>query len=981
VEDDKGVEVSCPKTELAASEFMTCTAEGIAKAGPYANIGRVSAKDTNGNDFFDEDPSHYFGSLPQIDIKKETNGYAADNPPGPSIPVGDSIEWRYIVSNTGNVTLSNIYVEDDKGVEVSCPKTELAAGAFMICTAEGTAKAGPYANIGTVTAWDPNGVVVFDVNSSHYFGSLPQIDIQKETNGSNADNPPGPTIPVGDSIEWRYIVTNAGNVTLSNISVMDQKGVEVTCPKTELAAGEFMICTAQGTAIAGPYANIGTVTAEDPKGAVVFDEDPSHYYGSSPQIDIQKETNGNNADIPPGPTIPVGDSIEWRYIVTNAGNVTLSNISVMDNKGVEVSCPKSELAAGEFMICTAQGTAIAGPYANIGTVYAQDPTGMIIFGDDPSHYYGASATITIQKETNGINADNPPGPSIPIGDPVEWTYMVTNTGNVTLTDVYVTDNKGVSVSCPKTELASGEFMICTASGTALPGVYSNMGSVTAKSPNGDDVIDEDPSHYFGYTPGIEIEKATNGHAADEPPGISIHVGDPIEWTYVVTNIGNVTLTDVTVTDSKGVTVSCPKTSLSAGETMTCTASGTAFAGQYMNTATVIAKDPDNNDLMDDDPSYYFGSCAGINIEKATNGQDADEAPWPTICIGDPVNWSYVITNTSTVTLTNIGVTDNKSVSVSCPKTELAAGESMTCTAEGIALPGQYENIGSVTAKCPVNTNLIDYDPSHYFGSSCAAITIEKQTNGEDADNAPGPYITIGYPVNWTYIVTNTGTVTLTGINVTDTKGVKVTCPETELNAGESMTCTASGTAKSGQYLNIGKVTARDPDGNDFIDDDPSHYFGKEPCLKLTKNINGPYRTSDNLFLTDKIIPYAYDYDDPNYSHVFYFLVSITVKNCEDGALTGVEVVDTFSNEALPFETNDPSNVTITPTSTSNKFEKETLTWSVGTLLAGADRTLEIKVGTEKNPAGKLEPTSAPQTIYYNGQNNDPNKRPPLPTTA
>jgi len=46
----------------------------------------------------------------------------------------------------------------------------------------------------------------------------PGIEIEKATNGQDADSPPGPYIPVGDSVTWTYVVTNTGNVTLNKVA-------------------------------------------------------------------------------------------------------------------------------------------------------------------------------------------------------------------------------------------------------------------------------------------------------------------------------------------------------------------------------------------------------------------------------------------------------------------------------------------------------------------------------------------------------------------------------------------------------------------------------------------------------------------------------------------------------------------------------------------------------------------------------------------
>ena len=86
------------------------------------------------------------------------------------------------------------------------------------------------------------------------------------------------------------------------------------------------------------------------------------------------------------------------------------------------------------------------------------------------------------KATNGEDADTPPGPTLPVGSTAHFTYVVRNTGNIPLTDVTVTDDKGVIVTCPSGNpiplLRRGHSETCTGSATVSPGQYANRGSVS-----------------------------------------------------------------------------------------------------------------------------------------------------------------------------------------------------------------------------------------------------------------------------------------------------------------------------------------------------------------------------------------------------------------------------------------------------------------------------------------------------------------------
>jgi uncharacterized repeat protein (TIGR01451 family) len=229
--------------------------------------------------------------------------------------------------------------------------------------------------------------------------------------------------------------------------------------------------------------------------------------------------------------------------------------------------------------------------------------------------------ISIVKTTNGGD-----GLNIPVGNPVTWTYTVTNNGNVPLSNITVTDSKGVTPayvsgdSNSDGKLDTNETWIYTATGTAVAGQYNNTGEAKGKPPTGSNVTATDDSSYFGQTPSnpsITIVKKTNGVHYTGAPGPTIAVGDPVNWTYEVTNPGsNVPLSNITVTDSKGVTpayVSGDSNSdgkLDTNETWIYSATGIAVAGDYNNTGEAEGKPPTGSNVTATDDSWYYGATPG-----------------------------------------------------------------------------------------------------------------------------------------------------------------------------------------------------------------------------------------------------------------------------------------------------------------------------------------------------------------------------------
>src|SRR5919202_827316 len=455
----------------------------------------------------------------------------------------------------------------------------------------------------------------------------PSIFIDKVTNGADGVN-----ILAGQPITWTCKVSNTGNVPLSYVSVTDNKEGSITNRisgdtnnNNLLDTNEVWTYTKTGTAQAGSYSNIGNVTGSY-NGTPVTASDPSSYFGAAPSFTIEKLTNGFD-----GKEILAGKPITWTYEVTNTGNVNLSNIQVKDDNGTPANTSDdfvvgtiASLASGQSTTLQKTSTAVAGAYANIGTASNTYTDGLgnpkDLSATDPSNYFGANPALTINKLTNGYD-----GKEILAGKPITWTYEVKNTGNVNLTNVHVKDDNGTPLNTSDDflvgtiSLASGQSTTLQKTSTAVAGAYTNIGKAsntyTDGVGNSTNVSATDPSNYFGARPSIKIDKVTKSTPV-QGDGLLIPQGSAISWIYTVTNTGNVPLSNVQVTDDRGVVPvyqsgdTNQDGKLGLTESWVYSANGTAISGSYQNIGTAQGSYTDglNNPATPtaSDPSSYTG---------------------------------------------------------------------------------------------------------------------------------------------------------------------------------------------------------------------------------------------------------------------------------------------------------------------------------------------------------------------------------------
>ena len=443
----------------------------------------------------------------------------------------------------------------------------------------------------TITATDEAAVAV---------PQAPAITVEKTgALALGADN----KATVGDIITYTFTLTNTGNATLDDVQLADPKpGITTNfVPFDDFAPGDTRDFTGtyaltQADINAGTVDNQATASGRSPTGnrvtgrsndpATTDPEDPTIVeIPLEPAVALLKnaptlvDTNGNGmAD--------TGDTLTWTFAVHNTGNAQLTNVTVTDRNSNVVVTPAAPtnvtLDAGQIDTTSFTATYVltdadilARRVENTADVTADAPDGSTT-GDvsDPSSITSDAPTVydippspalavlkpqPVVVDTNGNNMND-------AGDVLNYTISVINTGNVPLTNVVVTDPKAnnFTITLPSVMPGAANAVTVPVSYTIMAadlaaGQVENIafaetvfdGNTVGDQSDTDSITEDDPTITpITPRPAIALVKPQPDIIDVDANGVT-NEGDQLLYTFRVTNTGNVSLSNVTITDSLG----------------------------------------------------------------------------------------------------------------------------------------------------------------------------------------------------------------------------------------------------------------------------------------------------------------------------------------------------------------------------------------------------------------------------------------------
>lgn len=228
------------------------------------------------------------------------------------------------------------------------------------------------------------------------------------------------------------------------------------------------------------------------------------------------------------------------------------------------------------------------------------------------------------------------------------------------------------------------------------------------------------------------------------------MGDSVTYTYIIANNTSDNLTGLELTDDKIGEITILK-ELPAGESITATASYTVSLADYSNNATELV----NIATLTSNENMTATASASVTLNKyQASLQVTKTADKHVATYGDKITYTYIVTNNSTVTITDISLDDDKLgniplLSDNSTVTSLEPGKNITAVATYEVVfadlkTGAIKNTATVTGIDPSGNAITASSGEVKVDTKIIKALLSKAqllqlsgVNGKGIENAPG----------------------------------------------------------------------------------------------------------------------------------------------------------------------------------------------------------------------------------------------------
>ena len=330
-----------------------------------------------------------------------------------------------------------------------------------------------------------------------------------------------------------------------------------------------------------------------------------------------------------------GTSVTYTFKITNTGSEGIICSSLLDDKLGQILPGPQILIPGAMKTFTKSATILV-TTTNDATLTCANNAGQPTTAS-------ASATVTVVNPAVTIDKTVSKTKVIE-GQQVTYSYKVTNTGDVPLTDC----NIGDDILGP---VGPGDFalgvlaMITPTAMTNIAAQVTNTATVTCDEPQSMTTVSaSDSETVMIVTPSVTIVKSVDQNM--------VSPGTLVTYSYKVINTGDVNIEDCQVTDSVSGNVGAPF-NLAAPLGMNTVTDQVQIFNDVTNTATVTCNEPQSMN-----PVMATSNQVTVTIKLESSVDIIKTASPNPVEAGEIVTYTYDVTNNGQTNLSMCNISDD-----------------------------------------------------------------------------------------------------------------------------------------------------------------------------------------------------------------------------------------------------------------------------------------------------------------------------------